>query len=85
MDANDLKGYRLPGSVAAGVRGSLVPPAEEVGREVIRANFLDALADYIDARIDYRNGDPEWKSAHEISRASDKLEGALSDVLRHGV
>lgn len=85
MDANDLKGVRLPGSVAAGVRGSFVTPAEQLGREVIRANFLDALADYIDARIDYRNGDPEWKTAHEIDRTSGKLEDALSDVLRHGV
>jgi hypothetical protein len=57
---------------------------ETVGREVIRASFIEALGDYIDARIDYRAGDPEWKSSREIAAAGDRLEKALEDVLAHG-
>jgi hypothetical protein len=78
MGPEDLKGVRLPGD----------PPRrdtpEQVGREVIRATFVEALGDYIDARIDYRAADPEWKSGRDLSVTADKLEHALEDVLRHG-
>lgn len=58
---------------------------ETVGREVIRAAFMEALGDYIDARIDYRAGDPEWRSYREGREAEERLEKALADVLKHGV
>lgn len=57
---------------------------ESVGRGVIRGTFLEALADYIDARIDYRAADPEWRSTRELDRTDYTLEKALEDVLRHG-
>lgn len=77
MDHNDLKGVRLPGSVAAACRRPITPdyPAQ-------RAAFMDALADYIDAKIDYRACDPEWASTRDICKAGDQLEAALDALFK---
>lgn len=78
--------HRLPGSVAAAIRKTQWPePAlDEVGRGVIRNTFMEALGDWIDARIDYRAADPEWRSYRDGREAEERLEKALQDVLRHG-
>ena len=38
---------------------------------------MEALADHIDARIDYRAADPEWRSSRECSETADRLEAEL--------
>lgn len=50
-------------------------------RLALRAAFIETLADYIDARINYGNGDPEWRSGRETSQAADRLDDALAKLL----
>lgn len=52
--------------------------------EAKRAAFLEALADYIDARIQYAAADPEWRSSREVSATGDRLEYALEELFKRG-
>jgi len=40
-------------------------------------DFFDALDAYIDARIDYRASDPEWRSTRELTRTTDALKAEI--------
>jgi hypothetical protein len=76
--------FGVPGIGKPSVAPEAAETPEELGRAVIRATFVEALGDYIDARIDYRAADPEWKSGRDVAQAADRLETALADVLKHG-
>lgn len=56
-------------------------PAQRAVASAQRVMFIDALGDYIDARINYGNADPEWRSSREVSQAGDALELALATIL----
>lgn len=56
-------------------------PEQEAVATAKRGVFLEALADYIDARIEYRSADPEWRSTRELTRTGDALEEALEALL----
>jgi hypothetical protein len=49
------------------------------------AAFQDALDDLIDARIDYRTSDSEWKTTTDIRRASEQVDAALKALILHTV
>lgn len=42
-----------------------------------RSAFLDALGNYIDARIEYHAAEPEWRSNREVAQAIGRLDEAL--------
>lgn len=48
-----------------------------------RTAFMDALADYIDAKVSYAAGDPEWRSSRDVCATGDKLEEALDALFKH--
>lgn len=52
--------------------------------QIARDRFLEALADHIDARIDYRLAEAEWRSGNEVTRTMDALDQALEALLKHG-
>lgn len=56
-----------------------------IDREVKRNALMDALGDYIDARISYaetrRGPAAEYASTDEIDKSAKHLEKALDDVL----
>jgi hypothetical protein len=56
-------------------------PAQQAQASARRVMFIDALGDYIDARINYGGADPEWRSTREIAQAADALDTALAAIL----
>lgn len=53
------------------------------GYQDSRLALMEALADYVDARIDYRLADPEYRSSREVSLAAGQLEAALDELFKH--
>lgn len=43
--------------------------------------LTEALDDLIDARIEYRNADPEWRSTRDCDKAREAFEQALQNVI----
>ncbi len=46
-----------------------------------RAVFLDALDEYLSAREQYNDADPEWRSGQTMYEARDRLEESLKSLL----
>lgn len=56
-------------------------PEQEAVMASKQGVFMEALGDYVDARINYNAAEPEWRSTRDMAAATDRLEQALEALL----